>query len=138
MSSTAVPILQMPDPRGSAVIGKSVTIKGQIISEEDLTIDGEVDGSVDVQEHRLTVDPSGRLRADVRAREIVVVGSIEGNVEATERIDIKKHASIIGDLKAARIAIEDGAHMKGTIETNRVEPSLSIPKVGGGIPIGNR
>ena len=138
MSSTAVPILQMPDPHGSAVIGKSVTIKGQIISEEDLTIDGEVDGSVDVQEHRLTVDPSGRLRADVRAREIVVVGSIEGTVEATERIDIKKHASVIGDLKAARIAIEDGAHMKGTIQTNGVEPSLSIPKVGGGIPIGNR
>jgi cytoskeletal protein CcmA (bactofilin family) len=92
-----VPILQKPDPRGSAVIGKSVTIKGQIISREDLTIDGEVEGSVELQEHRLTVGLSGRLEADVKAREIVVVGSIQGNVEATERIDIKKHASITGD-----------------------------------------
>jgi cytoskeletal protein CcmA (bactofilin family) len=137
MSSTAVPILQMPDARGSAVIGKSVTIKGQIISQEDLTIDGEVEGSVELREHRLTVGASGRLVADVRAREIVVIGSIKGNVEATERIDIKKQASITGDLKAARIAIEDGAYLKGTIETNRVEPSASNSK-GGVIPIGSR
>ena len=93
---------------------------------------------MELHEHRLTVGPSGRLQADVRAREIIVVGSIQGNVEATERIDIKKHASIIGDLKGARFAVEDGAHVKGTIETNGVAPSVAVPKVGGVIPIGSR
>ena len=130
MSSTAVPILQMPDPRGSTIIGKSVTIKGQIISQEDLTIDGEVEGSVELQGHRLTVGPSGRLEADVRAHEIVVFGSIQGKVEATEKIDIKKQASIFGEIKAARIVTEDGAYLKGTIDTNRAQPSNSISKVG--------
>ena len=137
MSSTAVSILQMPDPRGSAIIGKSVTIKGQIISQEDLSIDGEVEGSVELQGHRLTVGPSGKLEADVRAQEIVVLGSIQGKVEATEKIDIKKQASIIGDIKAARIVTEEGAYLKGTIDTNRAQPSDSS-KVVGAIPIRDR
>ena len=125
MSSTAVPTLQIPDPSSAAVIGKSVTIKGEIISEEDLTIDGEVEGAVELQGHRLTVGPSGRLLADVKAHEVVVLGSIRGNIEATEKIDIKKQASITGDIKAARIVTEDGAYMKGTIDTNGAQPSES-------------
>lgn len=135
MPSTAVPILQMPDSRGSTIIGKSVTIKGQIFSREDLTIDGEVEGSVELRERRLTVGPSGRLQADVRAHEIVVLGSIQGNIEATEKIDIKKQASITGDIKAARIVTEDGAYLKGTIATTGDRPQDSISKAGGAIPI---
>jgi cytoskeletal protein CcmA (bactofilin family) len=119
MSSTAAPILRMPDPRGSAVIGKSVTIKGQIFSREDLTIDGEVEGSVELQEHCLTVGLSGKLRADVKARDIVVLGSIDGNVEAKEKIDIRKQARISGDVVAARLVTEDGAYLKGSVETQR-------------------
>src|SRR5580704_6246432 len=119
MSSMPAPKVQVSDPRGSAVIGKSVTIKGQIFSREDLAIDGEVDGSVELQEHRLTVGPSGRLRADVSAHEIVVLGSIHGNVEATEKIEIRKQARITGDIKAARIETEDGAYLKGSIDTGR-------------------
>src|SRR6266851_1529059 len=69
-------------PRGVAVLGKSVMVKGQIFSREDLTIDGEVEGTVELQEHRLTVGPNGRVSATVKAREIVVVGTIHGNVEA--------------------------------------------------------
>lgn len=123
MSATAAPLLEMPDSRGSASIGKSVTIKGQIISREDLTIDGEVEGSIELQQNRLTIGSSGRLKADVKAREVVVLGSIQGNVEATEKIDIKKQASIIGDIKAARIVTEDGAYLKGSIETNGAQSS---------------
>jgi cytoskeletal protein CcmA (bactofilin family) len=117
MSSMPAPKLQIPEPRGSAVIGKCVTIKGQIFSREDLTIDGEVDGSVELQEHRLTIGPKGKVRADVSAHEIVVLGSIHGNVEATEKIDIRKQASITGDIKAARIETEDGAYLKGSVDT---------------------
>jgi cytoskeletal protein CcmA (bactofilin family) len=119
MSSIPAPKLQAPEPRGSAVIGKSVTIKGQIFSREDLTIDGEVDGSVELQEHRLTIGEKGKIRADVTAHEVLVLGSIDGNVEAKEKIDIRKQASITGDIKAPRIEAEDGAYLKGSVDTGR-------------------
>src|SRR5215471_11015206 len=76
MSTAPAPSYQVPESRGSAVIGKSVMIKGQIFSREDLTIDGEVEGSVELQEHRLTVGPNGKVHAGVKAREIVVLGTI--------------------------------------------------------------
>ena len=107
------------DTRGPAVIGKSVMIKGQIFSREDLTIDGEIDGSVELQEHRLTVGPNGKLQAGVKAREVVVLGTIHGNVEASDKIDIRKDARLVGDIKTARIVIEDGAYFKGSIEILR-------------------
>ena len=119
MSSMPALKLQMPEQRVSAVIGKGVTIKGQIFSREDLTIDGEVDGSVELQEHRLTIGEKGKVRADVSALEVVVLGSIHGNIEATEKIDIRKQASITGDIKAARIEAEDGAYLKGSVDTRR-------------------
>jgi cytoskeletal protein CcmA (bactofilin family) len=109
--------------RGPAVIGKSVMIKGQIYSREDLTIDGEIDGSVELQEHRLTVGPHGKLQAGVKAREIVVLGTIHGNVEASDKIDIRKDAKLVGDIKTARIVIEDGAYFKGSIDIARPEIS---------------
>src|ERR1051326_5190021 len=110
----------MPDTqRGTAVIGKSVTIKGQIYSQEDLTIDGEMEGSIEVKEHRLTVGPNGRVQAGVKAREIVVLGTINGNVEVSDKIDIRKDARLVGDIKTARIVIEDGAFFKGNIDITR-------------------
>lgn len=105
-----------PETRGHAVIGKSVFIKGQIFSREDLTIDGEIDGSVELQEHRLTVGPNGKLQASVKAREVIVLGTVHGNVEASDKIDIRKGARVVGDIKTARIAIEDGAFFKGSID----------------------
>lgn len=108
---------------GSATIGKAVMVKGQICSREDLIIDGEVEGTVDVQEHRLTVGPNGKVVAGIKAREIVVLGSIQGDVEAADKIDIRKDAKLVGDIKAARIVIEDGAYFKGSIDIVRVEPA---------------
>ena len=119
MSSMPAPKLQFTEPRGSAVIGIGVTIKGQIFSREDLIIDGEVEGSVELQEHRLTIGEKGKIRADVSAHEVVVLGSIDGNVEAKEKIDIRKQASITGDIRAARIETEDGAYLKGSVDTRR-------------------
>src|SRR5580692_10619930 len=106
---------------GTAVLGKSVIVKGQIFSREDLTIDGEVEGTVELQEHRLTVGPNGKVIASVKAREIVVLGTIHGNVETTDKIDIRKEAKLVGDIKTARIVIEDGAYFKGNIDIVRAE-----------------
>jgi cytoskeletal protein CcmA (bactofilin family) len=115
-------------PRGgSAVLGKSVIVKGQIFSREDLTIDGEVEGTVELQEHRLTVGPNGKVRASVKAREIVVLGTIHGNVETTDKIDIRKEAKLVGDIKTARIVIEDGAYFKGNIDIVRTETPRQAP-----------
>lgn len=101
------------------MIGKNVTIKGQIFSQEDLTIDGEMEGSVELKEHRLTVGPNGRVQAGIKAREIVVLGAINGNVEASDKIDIRKEARLVGDIRTSRIVIEDGAYFKGSIDITR-------------------
>jgi len=121
MSTAPAPSFHAPESKGSAVIGKSVMIKGQIFSREDLTIDGEMEGSVELQEHRLTVGPNGKVQAGIKAREIVVLGSIHGNVEATDKIDIRKDARLVGDIKTARIVIEDGAYFKGSIDITRAD-----------------
>jgi len=112
-----------PDLRpGQASIGKAVKINGQIFSKEDLYIDGDVEGTVELHENRLTIGPNGRVQAAVRAREVVVLGAIQGNVEASDRIDIRKEAKLVGDIKTARIVIEDGAYFKGSIDIIRQEP----------------
>ena len=114
----------------NAVIGKSVIIKGQIFSREDLTIDGEVEGTVELQEHRLTIGPNGTIRATVKSRELVVLGTIHGNVDITDKIDIRKEGKLVGDIKTARIVIEDGAFFKGNIDIVRPEapPRAAAPR----------
>jgi cytoskeletal protein CcmA (bactofilin family) len=121
---------------GNAVLGKSVIVKGQILSREDLTVDGEVEGTIEMQEHRLTVGPNGKVRASVKAREVIVLGTLHGNVETGDRIDIRKEAKLVGDIRTARIVIEDGAYFKGNVDIVRAEvprpaaatPSTSAPR----------
>jgi cytoskeletal protein CcmA (bactofilin family) len=108
---------------GSAALGKNVTVKGQIFAREDLTIDGEVEGTVECQEHRLTIGPNARVQAGLKAREIIIHGSIQGNVDATDKIDIKKEAKLVGDIKTSRIVIEDGAYFKGSIDISKAAAS---------------
>jgi cytoskeletal protein CcmA (bactofilin family) len=120
----------VPDPvtrGGNAVLGKSVIVKGQIFSREDLTIDGEVEGTVELQEHRLTVGPNGKVIATIKAREICIIGSVTGNIEASDKIDIRKDAKLVGDIRTARIVIEDGAYFKGNIDIIRT-PVAAAPK----------
>lgn len=116
---------------GNAIIGKSVVIKGQIYGREDLTIDGEVDGTVELQEHRLTIGPNGKVVATIKAREMVVLGTVHGNIEIREKIEIRKEAKLVGDIRTARIVIEDGAYFKGNIDILRAEvakPAAATPK----------
>ncbi|HXA56553.1 MAG TPA: polymer-forming cytoskeletal protein, partial [Candidatus Acidoferrum sp.] len=94
-------------------------VKGEITGNEDLAIDGSVEGLVHLEDRKLTVGASARLTADVIAREVVVYGNVKGNLRARDRIEIKKDGSVVGDLTTARIMIEDGAYFKGSIEIDK-------------------
>jgi len=100
-------------------LGSSLHVKGDITGTEDLLIDGSVEGLIHLDERKLTVGATAKLTADINARDVVVYGSVNGNVRATGRIEIKKDGSIIGDLTTAQIMIEDGADFKGSIEIDR-------------------
>lgn len=100
-------------------MGKSLKLKGTITGSEDLYIDGELEGTIELQENTLTVGPNGNVRADVRAREITVLGRLTGNVRAGDRVDIRKTGSLEGDLTTSRIAIEDGAVFRGSIDITK-------------------
>jgi cytoskeletal protein CcmA (bactofilin family) len=99
-----------------AHIGKSVLIKGELSGSEDLYLDGEVEGSIDLREHSLVIGPNGRIRASIAARELVLHGKVEGDVHATERVELKKSSTLMGDVSTQRIVIEDGAFFKGAID----------------------
>src|SRR5947209_15130429 len=118
MSSDAMRPLATSD-RATARLGASLHIKGEITGNEDLQIDGSVEGLVQLDDRRLTVGAAAKVTADIIAREVCVYGTVKGNLRAKDRIEIKKDGSVIGDLTTARIMIEDGAYFKGSIEIDR-------------------
>ncbi len=103
----------------TARLGASLHVKGEITGNEDLSIDGTVEGLVHLEERKLTVGASAKVTADIIAREVVVYGNVKGNLRARDRIEIKKDGSVVGDLTTARIMIEDGAYFKGSIEIDK-------------------
>ena len=119
MSSDAMRPLATTPQGSTARLGASLHVKGEISGNEDLHVDGSVEGLIQLEERKLTVGASAKLTADVVAREVVVYGSVKGNLRARDRIEIKKDGSVIGDLTTARIMIEDGAYFKGSIEIDR-------------------
>jgi cytoskeletal protein CcmA (bactofilin family) len=106
-----------------ARFGAGLRVKGEVTGEENLQIDGALEGSVHLEHHRVTVGAGAQVNADIVAREVVVYGQVRGNLRAQDRIEIKKDGSVIGDLTTARIVIEDGAYFKGSIEIERAEPA---------------
>jgi len=110
--------LAVPSALSLARIGASLKIEGSVTGEEDLQIDGKVEGPVTIR-GRLTVGCSGQLSAGVTARELAVYGKVSGNVDARDRVEIKRDGAVIGDIQTARISIEDGAIFKGRIEIGR-------------------
>jgi len=108
--------------RSSARLGASIQIKGQVTGDEDLQIDGKVDGPISLRGHELIVGSTAQLNSEIHAGEVVVAGKVVGNVHARGRVDIKKDGSVTGDISTARISIEDGAHFKGRIE---IDPTKS-------------
>ncbi|HWP85945.1 MAG TPA: polymer-forming cytoskeletal protein [Terriglobia bacterium] len=106
-----------------ASIGKSVVIKGELSGSEDLYIDGQVEGTIELREHHLTVGPNGRVQANINAKEVVLQGTVKGNVRAVDRVEIRKSGSLTGDIVAARVVIEDGAFFKGSIDIQKAGDS---------------
>jgi cytoskeletal protein CcmA (bactofilin family) len=105
---------------GAAVLGKNVTVRGEIFSQEDLTIDGDVEGSVEVVDHLLTLGPNSKVKvSQVKAQTLIVFGSLTGKVQVVDKVHIRKDASLIGDIQTSGIVIEDGAYFRGGIDITR-------------------
>ncbi len=111
------------------MLGPGVVVKGEIFAREDLHLGGDLEGVIRLEEHRLTVGPNGRVRANIKAREVSIQGQVQGNVETTEKIVIHKDGSLVGDVKTAGIVIEDGAYFKGSIDITRpAAPKQQMPQ----------
>jgi cytoskeletal protein CcmA (bactofilin family) len=119
MNTDAMRPLGATADRSTARLGPSLHIKGEISGNEDLSIEGSVEGLVELDGRKLTVGATAKLTADIIAKEVVVYGSVKGNLRAKDRIEIKKDGSVNGDLTTARIMIEDGAYFKGSIEIDK-------------------
>ena len=104
-----------------ASIGKSIVVSGELSGGEDLTIEGRVDGKIELRNHVLTIGSNGQITAQVAAKSIIVLGQVTGNLTATEKVDIRESGSVEGDIVAPRVAIADGSHFRGSIDMQRKE-----------------
>ncbi len=102
-----------------ALIGKSVVIKGELSGSEDLYLDGQVEGSIELRDHSLTVGPNGVVKANVSAKGVIVQGKLEGSIIATDKVELRQTAVVTGDLATQRIAIEEGAFLKGKVDVQK-------------------
>jgi len=114
---------------GAALIGRSVVIKGELDGSEDLTIEGQVEGKIELRDHTLTVGQNGRIKAQVFAKAVVILGELVGNINASETVDIRDKGSVDGDIVAPRVAIAEGAHFRGSIDMQRKGPAAPKPGV---------
>ena len=105
--------------RDNVNIGKSVFIKGELSGSEDLTIEGNVEGRIELKDNTLTTGPNGKIRAEVFAKQVIVLGEVTGNVTASEKVDIRDNGSVDGDVTSPRVAIAEGAHFRGAIDMQR-------------------
>src|SRR4051794_19776185 len=110
-------------------IGKSVVIKGELNGSEDLTIEGQVEGTIQLRDHVLTIGPNGKIKAQVFAKAVIILGEVTGNVTASEKVDIRDNGSVDGDIISPRVAIAEGAHFRGTVDMQRkgVTPGAGQP-----------
>lgn len=133
--------MESPKTAEVAHIGRSVIIKGELSGSEDLYVDGQVEGTIELQGNSLTVGPHGQLRADVNAKNVIIHGTVEGNMKASERTDLRKSAVVTGDIVSQKIAIEDGAYFKGKVDIQKEAPKsaqspvkVETPVAGGNGP----
>jgi len=112
----------VPATRSVTCLGATLTIEGKVTSDEDLQIDGKVQGPISLQGRRLTVGRTAQLVSEITAGEVIVYGKITGNLSARDRVEIKRDGSVFGDITTVRISIEDGADFKGRIEIDRPKP----------------
>ena len=117
-------------------IGKSVVIKGELNGSEDLTIEGHVEGTIQLRDHVLTIGPNGRIKAQVFAKSVIVLGEVTGNVTASDKVDIRDGGSVDGDIISPRVAIAEGAHFRGSVDMQRKGAPQAKP--GDGKPAGQQ
>ena len=116
------PVTSVDTPRGmekTVNIGKSVIIKGELNGSEDLAIEGQVEGKIELRQNVLTIGPNGKIKAQVFAKSVVILGEVTGNVTASEKVEIRDNGSVDGDIAAPRVAIAEGAHFRGSIDMQR-------------------
>ena len=115
----------MKPAEGTTLIGKSVSIRGELTGSEDLFMDGVLEGSVTLADSRLTVGPNARIEADLQVRDLIVFGLVNGNVQATGRIELRQSAVVNGDIIASRLSIEENASIKGRVELTGQAPRVA-------------
>ena len=118
-----------PENANQAHLGRSVVIKGEVSGSEDLYLDGQVEGAIDLKGNRLTIGPNGRVKANITARSAVIHGKLEGNINAGDRVDLKQSATVTGDIVTQRISIDDGAFFKGGVDISRSSSTQSSAEV---------
>lgn len=125
-------------------IGKSVVIRGELSGSEDLYLDGGVEGNINLRDHKLVIGPNAKIKAAITARDVIVHGRVEGNITGSERVELKRACSLIGDVSTQRVAIEDGAFFKGAIDvkdphegkTEARKPVAAVPVINGAAAAG--
>lgn len=113
-------------PIEQATIGRTLVIKGELTASEALYIDGRIEGKISLPEHRVTIGRNGSVQANITAREVVVMGKVQGNIDCTDRVDIRSEGSVTGDVTTIRISVEDGAVLKGGVEVRSGEHKHQI------------
>ncbi|HVO82518.1 MAG TPA: polymer-forming cytoskeletal protein [Terriglobales bacterium] len=115
------PIKPVTPPMEQATIGRTLVIKGEITGGESLYIDGRIEGTINLTDSRVTVGRNGSVAANINAREVVIMGKVTGNIECTDRLDIRGDGSLTGDVVTQRISVEDGAFLKGSVQVRAAE-----------------
>ena len=112
------PVKTVTAPIDQATIGRTLVIKGEISGSEALYIDGRIEGKITLPDSRVTIGRNGKVDASIQAREVVVMGKVNGNIECSDRVDIRSEGSVSGDISTVRISVEDGAALKGGIQVH--------------------
>ena len=126
--NTFNPVKTVTAPLDQATIGRTLTIKGEITGSEALYIDGRIEGKIIMPESRVTIGRNGRVDASIQAKEVVVMGKVNGNIECSDRVDIRAEGAVSGDISTVRISVEDGAALKGGIQVRSEGKSHSKPE----------
>lgn len=111
--------MEAPKTGDFALIGKSVVIKGELSGSEDLYIDGQVEGNIELKGNSLTIGPNGQVKASINAKGVTISGKLEGNVNASDRLELRKTAIVLGDVATQRVSIEEGAYIKGKVDIRK-------------------
>jgi cytoskeletal protein CcmA (bactofilin family) len=143
VAPTYQPATVSPQPESRRIerdvvnIGKSVVIKGELNGSEDLTIEGQVEGKIELKDHALTIGPNGKIKAQIFAKSVIVLGEVTGNVSASEKVDIRDGGSVDGDIVSPRVAIAEGAHFRGSVDMQRkgAQPAVKTTQAQAPVPV---